>query len=434
MTEKKNLLRTITLVAAGLVACFLGQTAYASTVEVGGCKPALTNFATIQAAVDAVPAGSTILVCPGTYPEQVKITKNLTLNGTSSGNSDNPTVVPPIGGLAPNTTDPANADAPVAAQIAVLSPATSVIIEHMTVDGKGNGMTSCANPLMVGIYYLNVSGTINQNALRNQIQANSSDQGCQNGLGIYVESGGGGVSTATISSNTVRKYQKNGITVNGYGDSTAGPSTIIENNTVIGVGSTTGAAENGIQLGFGATGKITGNTTIDDIWGPDTSSDTADAAAGILVFGTSGNTVSGNSVGSTQFGIYIGDNNDTVSGNKIIGTQIFDGIDVCGNSNTLTNNLIHSSTEAAIHLDDSCSGTGNNNVVKNNSINEACAGILTGTGTSGNTTTPNAMVNVVNFVLPGDTCATLQTAATALTSATSTGKRPRISPYPALKP
>src|ERR1700726_196467 len=304
MTEKKNLLRTITLVAAGLVACFLGSTAYASTVEVGGCKPALTNFATIQAAVDAVPAGSTILVCPGTYPEQVKIAKNLTLNGTSSGNSDNPTVVPPRGGLAPNTTDPANAGAPVAAQIAVLSPATSVIIEHMTVDGNGNGMTGCGNPLMVGIYYLNVSGTINQNALRNQIQA--ADQGCQNGLGIYVESGDGGVSTTTISSNTVHNYQKNRITVNGFGDSTAGPITTIENNTVIGAGSTNGAAENGIQLGFGATGKITGNTTIDDIWAPDTSSDTGDAAAGILAFGATNNTVSNNSVGSTQFGIFIG--------------------------------------------------------------------------------------------------------------------------------
>ncbi len=244
----------------------------------------------IQDAVNAVPPGSTILVCPGTYAEQVTIAKNLTLNGTSSGNSDNPTVVPPAGGLVANTTDPANAGAPVAAQIAVLSPATSVIIEHMTVDGIGNGMAGCANPLMVGIDHLDVSGTITQNALRNQIEVNPADQGCQNGLGIYVESGDGGVSTTTISSNTVHKYQKNGITVNGFGDSTAGPVTIIENNTVIGVGSTNGAAENGIQLGFGATGKITGNTTIDDIWGPDTSSDTGDAAAGILVFGTSNNT------------------------------------------------------------------------------------------------------------------------------------------------
>jgi parallel beta-helix repeat protein len=95
--------------------------------------------------------------------------------------------------------------------------------------------------------------------------------------------------------------------------------------------------------------------------------------------------VSNNSVGSTQFGIFIGNNSDTVNANRVIGTQIFDGIDVCGNSNTVTSNVINSSSEAAVHLDDSCTG----NMVKSNSLNEACAGILTGTGTSGNTTTPN---------------------------------------------
>jgi parallel beta-helix repeat protein len=433
MIKMKTLLRTITIVAAGLIACLLAQTTQASTVQVGGCKTGLTNFMTIQAAVNAVPGGSTIFVCPGSYPEQVTINKNVTLNGVSFGNSNNPTVVPPIGGLVANTTDPAGSGAPVAAQIAVISPATSVIIEHITVDGIGNGMTACGNPLMVGIYYLNVSGTITQNALRNQIEANPADQGCQNGLGIYVESGDGGLSTTTISNNTVHNYQKNGITVNGFGDSTAGPVTTIENNTVIGAGSTNGAAENGIQLGFGATGKITGNTTIDDIWAPDTSSDTGDAAAGILVFGTTNNTVSNNSVGSTQFGIYIGDNNDTVTANKVIGTRIFDGIDVCGNSNIVTSNVINSSSEAAIHLDDSCGGTGNGNTVKSNSINEACAGILTGTGTSGNTTTPNTMFNVVNSVLSGDSCTTLQTEGTDSKSAARSAKRPRISPYPARK-
>jgi pectin methylesterase-like acyl-CoA thioesterase len=60
MIKKKTLLRTITIVAAGLIACLLAQTAQASTVQVGGCKTGLTNFTTIQAAVNAVPNGSTI--------------------------------------------------------------------------------------------------------------------------------------------------------------------------------------------------------------------------------------------------------------------------------------------------------------------------------------------------------------------------------------
>src|SRR5579883_2245439 len=56
---------------------------------VGSCKPRFTSFPTISAAVSSVPAGSTILVCPGTYPEQVMISQpvtliNLSVDGTGS--------------------------------------------------------------------------------------------------------------------------------------------------------------------------------------------------------------------------------------------------------------------------------------------------------------------------------------------------------------
>ena len=151
------------------------------------------------------------------------IAKNLTLNGTSSGNSDNPTVVPPARGLVANTTDPANAGAPVAAQIAVLSPATSVIIEHMTVDGIGNGMAGCANPLMVGIDYLDVSGTITQNALGTKSRLTRLTR-----VARTVWESMSRAETASLNhynlSDTVHKYQKNGITVNGFGIRRQGPS------------------------------------------------------------------------------------------------------------------------------------------------------------------------------------------------------------------
>ncbi|HZQ85416.1 MAG TPA: NosD domain-containing protein [Acidimicrobiales bacterium] len=44
-----------------------------------GCSTA--TYHTIQSAVDAVPAGATIVVCAGTYAESVTITKQLTLSG-----------------------------------------------------------------------------------------------------------------------------------------------------------------------------------------------------------------------------------------------------------------------------------------------------------------------------------------------------------------
>jgi hypothetical protein len=58
---------------------------------VGTCKPGKADYTTIQEAVNGVPSGSTINVCPGTYPEQVTITQPLTLSGVQSG--DNAAVV-----------------------------------------------------------------------------------------------------------------------------------------------------------------------------------------------------------------------------------------------------------------------------------------------------------------------------------------------------
>jgi hypothetical protein len=90
---------------------------------------------------------------------------------------------------------------------------------------------------------------------------------------------------------------------------------------------TNGAAENSIQIGFGAVGKIASNVAMDDVWAPDTISDSADAASGILVYASSGVTVSGNTVGNTQFGIaFVSDptfgpaDGGTVTGNRIAAT------------------------------------------------------------------------------------------------------------------
>ena len=365
-----------------LTACFASQFAQASTVVVGNCKSGFPQFATIGAAITSAPPGSTVDVCPNTYPEQVTISKNLTLLGIPSGTSDAAVIVPPSGGLVTNGSDIFGNS--VAAQIFVKD--ATVTISHITVDGTGNNLAGCGAPTLEGINYQNASGKITDDVARNQYQTDFTDYGgCQNGLAINVESTSSS-NTVTISNNSVRAYQKNGITATGAGAG-AGPTVTISANYIVGLAATSmnwpgGAAENGIQFGFDATGTVSGNTVNDNIWWNDTSSDTGDAASGILVYASDGITVSGNNVGSAQFGIvtvtdptYGPADNTTITSNRVSGTQIFDAIDVCSNSNTVSKNLIYGSAESGVHVDDSC-GSGNSNTVQNNTINEACAGIL----------------------------------------------------------
>ena len=72
----------LSILGAAVLSCVLAQSAWAASVVVGNCK-ALATYPTIQLAVNSVPPNSTVFVCPGTYAEQVLITKNLTLTGVS---------------------------------------------------------------------------------------------------------------------------------------------------------------------------------------------------------------------------------------------------------------------------------------------------------------------------------------------------------------
>jgi parallel beta-helix repeat protein len=382
--------------------------ANAATVFVGTCGS--PNFPTIQAAVNAATTGSTVNVCPGSYPEQVTINKHLIVQGVASGTLNQAVVTAPAGGIVANTVSLATAY-PIAAQIYV-HDATGVTIANLTIDGSGNnGLTACGVPNLVGIYYQDATGLINNAVTRNQtsVPPNGCAQGT--GMGVFVQSGislvtgGAGTSTVTVLNSSVHDFQKNGITGN-----EVGTQLTVTSNEVRGQGPTNGASENGIQLGFGATGKVNANTVIDEIWAPDTASDSGDAAVGILIFDVAGASVLTNHVGNTQFGIAVaGDttgaaDNATITNNTLDGTLIFDGINVCGSSGgTITGNVVSGSTQSGIHLDGTCTGvTSGGTTVTGNTINEACAGILD--GTAGNTTSPDTFFNTTHTVLDGDVC------------------------------
>jgi hypothetical protein len=375
----------------------------AETVQVGNCKnlPANDTFATIQAAVNAEAAGTTILVCPGVYPEQVTINKSLTIRGVRSGTSDAAIIVAPAGGIVANTTSLATGN-PIAAQVLVTG-AADVDISNLTIDGANSNISACS-PNLIGVFYRNASGTVSHLVVVNQALG-TLDNGCQSGLGIFAQSGNGQKSVVSIEDSHVQNYQKNGITGN-----EPGTTIRIVRNTVVGQGSTTGAAENSIQIGFGAGGRIVGNTAMDDVWAPDTISDPGDAAAGILVFASANVEVSDNTVGNTQFGIAVVSDTTsgpadgaTITGNRVSATHIFDGVDLCSNSNKVHDNVINGSDESGIHVDSSCGAVAGNKV-NNNTINGACAGILVGTAAGANNIGDNEFFNVGHTVATGDVC------------------------------
>ena len=85
--------------------------------------------------------------------------------------------------------------------------------------------------------------------------------------------------TGTVSGNTVTAYQKNGITVK-----CPGTSVDISGNTVTGEEDASFIAQNGIEVGVGATGQISSNTVSENEY---TGSGGA-ASTGVLIFGGTG--------------------------------------------------------------------------------------------------------------------------------------------------
>ncbi|HXN23013.1 MAG TPA: right-handed parallel beta-helix repeat-containing protein [Candidatus Dormibacteraeota bacterium] len=330
------------------------------------------GFTHIQEAVDASSPGDEIHICKGIYVEQVTIHKPLDIN------ADNGAILMPSA-MHANAASLFDA-APIATALLVAGT-TDVSISGLTVDGADNGISECA-PNLIGILFQNASGELGRIAVRN-FKLAASLNGCQSGTGIFVQSGDGGVSQVEIDHCTVHDFQKNGITAN-----EKGTVTIIRRNVVTGIGPTTGAAQNGVQIAFGAAGSILENVVTNNVWAPCTAIATCTAVAtDILVTQSDDVEVSGNTAGISQVNIFVHGNNAAIGRNETFATRVFDGIRVQGNQSRVRHNHVLNGAESGIFL------SGNNNVVTNNTITEAAIGILKDTGSSGNIIAGNRFFN-----------------------------------------
>jgi hypothetical protein len=330
------------------------------------------GFTRIQDAVDAASPGDEIHICKGIYVEQVKISKPLDID------ADNGAILMPSA-MQANTTSLFDA-APIATALLVANT-IRVTISGLTVDGANNGISECA-PDLIGISFQNASGELDHVAVRN-FKLAASLNGCQSGTGIFAQSGSGGVSKVEIENSTVHDFQKNGITADEIGT-----VAIIRRNVVTGVGSTTGAAQNGVQIGFGAAGSISDNVVTNNIWAPCIAVATCTTVAtNILVTQSDGVEVSGNTAGISQVNIFVDGSNVKIDGNETFATTVFDGIRVQGDQSRVRQNHVLNGAESGIFL------SGNNNIVADNVITEAAIGILKDTGSSGNIIAANRFFN-----------------------------------------
>jgi hypothetical protein len=227
----------------------------------------------IQPAINHAESGEMVFVGAGSYPEQVRVTKPLTLEGAG----DMLTAIRPAVVVANSSS--LFSGAPIAA-IVLVDGTTGVSVTDLTVDGFVAAFPSCS-PSYVGIFYRASSGAIMDTHVTNIHEPGTA--GCQGRLAIFVQSGNGGPglnSSVTIRHNTVDVYGKNGITAN-----EPGTFVTVTDNTVMGRGMTFfgDAAQNGVQIGFGARGLVADNVITNHFYVPEDF-----VACGLLFFRAGG--------------------------------------------------------------------------------------------------------------------------------------------------
>jgi parallel beta-helix repeat protein len=368
------------------------------TVAVGTCRPTLPQFPTITAAITGAPDGGTILVCPGTYPEQVTIYKNLTITGISSGNSGLPVIVPPAGGLVQNATSYNVSsgflgNAALAVQI-IVSPGMTANINNLSLDATNNNLPDCG-PIPVGIYYADSSGTVNHVAVKNEL-ATCTFNGFAGvmaypwGDGVFVQSDGSQPAVVSVLASSFHNVGWMAL----HADNT-GATVTLKNNTAVGPGITYG---NGILVESGAAATaVTNNAESNALLNGQPT-----GFWGILLNGCAGNSiVNNNVVSNSSAGIVAYCSGNTIANNRVFDSQ-GDGIQVCGSGNTIQGNTINDSGEAGVNLLQGCADQ--NNIVSGNLVDGACTALLVGTDAVSNTTSPNSLHNTKYLLLSGSSC------------------------------
>ena len=294
------------------------------------------DFPTVQAAVDAAAAGDTIALAPGTYAEQVTISKDLNLRGASSGTS---TIKAPS----------ALHFGPVAGRRSILTILNAANVDISDVYITGPGTEPCNSPtsLQEGVLIVqNAALTMSSGGITD-MHAGSISGSCslsgRSTSGVRAGLRNGGVDGRPLSGRltmtgvSVSGYTGDGIVVRGFGSTGA-----ITRNRITGPGSGTLALPNGVEVLAGAIATLSDNTISNNlcdlpaICGPDPIGQVQ--SAGILVASRPGTAITHNQLTNNDIGTYLifaggccSDSGNTLTNNRYFGAAIQDGDNALSN-------------------------------------------------------------------------------------------------------
>jgi len=382
-----------------LLALVSAAPAFGATVAVGTCLPNKVSFDSLTDAIQGVPPGSTILVCPGIYQEQLVISKSLTLKGQTSGNAAFAAIMPPPGGLLTNAAGLSAGVSfygfgqPLAAQL-VINSGAAVTITDITVDATGYNIPTC-NPAVVGILVQDASLTLNHVSIKNQLETGPLCSPGGNGAGLLAQND-------SVNPTTVKVQNSNFLNAGqSYESDGASNTSILTNNTLVG---NPASVWNAISIITGNS-TIQGNSLSDFNYPPaDVGGNINGSSFAVLMECVSGGTVANNVIGSSQVGIFLQNvncpplnSNVSITGNTVY-NAFYIGIDV-GQTNGLVQGNDIRNTQTAIRLPGSAAG----NTIQNNTINDSCAAFGSNPAAGVNTILNNNISNTSNLAIVNTT-------------------------------
>jgi hypothetical protein len=324
------------ILVAGIFVIFATPTSHAE-VAVGNCRPHLVSYSTISEAVAAVPANATVLVCPGTYPEQVTITQPLTLKGLNEGPASEVVITVPSSGMVPSAGD--------AEQLYVQGTDSvafgPVNISNLVVDGSGSGV-DCSTGSLVGIEYQYSSGSLENVEVRNQ-----NPEGCGSGIFVigspFIETG-----KVNVRKSSIHEFDDTGVLA-----ISGGLTGFLVNLTSSSIESASASVHAGVYYQF-AYGLVARNTVsvagefgllLENFFGSMAISENTIIGSNVGIFsgtGDSANAITHNNLSNNGTGILVSGlhGSPVVKSNTIVQSSTV-GIDVdCSQETTVENNVI----------------------------------------------------------------------------------------------